>query len=261
MGGTMNAFQSMISMVLLIFVLSVVVQAIQEVLKELLNTKANVMGQVMDQFMGQHLPLDQIKTALSRRGLQITALEHFDSEAFRHLLDGMNFQNPQLQTLLPSGQQTLDRFKENIASSYEAARAMFQAVYTRRNKQFVLVTTFLVVILLNANIISLYNQISVDSIVQQTLLGQAQRIKPPEESQQGDLKIVYNKSREQISSALEQYPILLRTSKFKDDFAHPVRAALGLLVMGSLVSLGAPFWNDVLKSITGINNALGTRRM
>jgi hypothetical protein len=28
--------------------------------------------------------------------------------------------------------------------------------------------------------------------------------------------------------------------------------------MGVLVSLGAPFWNDVLKGATGVNNALNS---
>jgi hypothetical protein len=33
-----------------------------------------------------------------------------------------------------------------------------------------------------------------------------------------------------------------------------------LLVMGLLVSLGAPFWNDVLKGVMGVNHALNTGR-
>jgi hypothetical protein len=31
-----------------------------------------------------------------------------------------------------------------------------------------------------------------------------------------------------------------------------------LFLMGLLVSLGAPFWNDVLKGMMGVNNALNT---
>jgi|HubBroStandDraft_1064217.scaffolds.fasta_scaffold51449_3 hypothetical protein len=30
----------------------------------------------------------------------------------------------------------------------------------------------------------------------------------------------------------------------------------GLFIMGALVSLGAPFWSEVLKGATGVNNAL-----
>jgi hypothetical protein len=35
-------------------------------------------------------------------------------------------------------------------------------------------------------------------------------------------------------------------------------ALLGLIVMGGLVSMGAPFWNDILKGFTGLNNTLNS---
>jgi hypothetical protein len=255
----MSTFQTTISIVLLVYILSVIVQAIQEILKAVLRTKAGVMEQIIQRFMGDHLDLDQVKGALKVRGLQITDLESFDKDSFRHLLDGISFRDQQLQNLLASAQATQDEVKDHIAASYEAARGAFQAAYTRKNKLFVLAGSFVVVILLNANIIFLYDQISVDSVAQQTLLGQVQKIELPK-AQEGDLTEVYSKSREQIGSALEQYPILMRTSKYQGDFTHPVEAMFGLLMMGALVSLGAPFWNDVLKSMAQINSTLTAPR-
>jgi len=35
---------------------------------------------------------------------------------------------------------------------------------------------------------------------------------------------------------------------------------IGLLLMIGLVSLGAPFWNDVLKSASGANNELNSKK-
>src|SRR5260370_995691 len=84
----MSTFQTMISLVLLIFVLSVMVQAIQEVLKAFLNTKSAVLKQIVTEFMGQHLSLQQVEGALTARGLNVTALEHFDKQDFRQLLEG-----------------------------------------------------------------------------------------------------------------------------------------------------------------------------
>ena len=244
----MSTFQTIVSVLLLVYVLSVVVQAIQEIVKAILGTKAGVMARIIEQFMGQHLTLTQVSTVLEARGLNIADLENFNTAAFRHLLDGITFAAPQLQGLVASAQATAEQIKDNIAASYEAARAAFQAAYTRRNKMFVLATSFIVVLLLNANIIFLYDQISADSVTQQALVGRAHKIEVPTAAQ-GDLKVIYDKDREQISSALKQYPILIRTSRYKDDFTHPLSAVIGLLLMGALVSLGAPFWNDVLKSL------------
>jgi hypothetical protein len=255
----MNTLETMISIVLLIYVLSVIVQAIQEVVKAMLGTKAEVMKLIIMQFMGEHLRLDQVMGALAARGLKIADLENFNVEAFRQLLDGIKFDDQQLKGLVDKAQATSEEIKAHIASSYEAARVAFQTAYTKRIKIFVLVTSFIVVIVLNANIISLYDQISADSVVQQTLAAQVQNIELPK-SPTGDLQSVYKNSREQISSVLEQYPILMRSAEYKQDFTHPFKAVLGLLVMGILVSLGAPFWNDALKSLAAANNTLGTKR-
>ena len=72
-----------------------------------------------------------------------------------------------------------------------------------------------------------------------------------------DLGMTYQNSRNQIKGVLKNYPILVRTKEFPGEFHdNPFTCLCGLLAMIGLVSLGAPFWNDVLKSLTGVNNAL-----
>ena len=57
---------------------------------------------------------------------------------------------------------------------------------------------------------------------------------------------------------------MVRWSVWKGDYPDGITSrkgvytALGLVFMITLVSLGAPFWNDVLKGLTGINNKLNT---
>src|ERR1700732_4521975 len=169
----MGIFQTLLSLVLLIFVPSVGVQAIQEVIKTALNTKAGVMKQTIEKFMGDHLTLPQVQDALHLRGLDITALENFNKQDFRHLLDGIQFKNGQLQGIVASAQATVEQAKDNIAASYEAARAAFQKAYTRRNKVFVVVLSLLVVVVLNANVVVLYELLSSDQAAQQAIVGKA----------------------------------------------------------------------------------------
>lgn len=259
--SAMNTFQTLVSLVLIIFVLSVIVQAIQESAKALLSTKANVMEQTLIKFMGNHLTLPQVKDALNARGLDITALENFNKEDFRHLLDAIPFENAQLQGVVNSAQATADQVKDNIAASYEAARALFQQAYTRRNKLFVVAFSLFVAGILNANPIILYEQISADQVAQQAIIGKAVAVESDksanETSAQRDIGAAYSSSRSQIVAALRSYPILMRTNFYKQDLQdHPYTEVPGLLIMGLLVSLGAPFWNDVLKSMMGLNTAL-----
>src|SRR5260370_1438087 len=129
----MSMFQTLMALVVLIFLLSVIVQGVQEVLKSLANTKAQTMVETIQRFMGEHLTLPQIQAALQTRGLDVTALEHFNKDDFRHLLDGIQLAEPQVQGIVASANATAEQVKDNIAGAYGAARAAFQKSYASKN--------------------------------------------------------------------------------------------------------------------------------
>jgi hypothetical protein len=267
----MGELQTLLALVVLIFVLAVIVQAIQEILKSFLNTKCDTMEKVISQFMGNKLPLAQVKTALGARGLDITALESFTKADFRKLLDGIPLQNQQLEGLVTSANASLDELKDNVASAYEGARLQFQKAYSQKNKRWVMVISFLLVLVLNASIVRLYEVLSVDQKISQSIAGTASSLFTANQEQsnsgaaqdnkraEDNAMQIYESNRKVIEQQLNKYPILLRTTKYKDDIVtEPIGEILGLIIMGLLVSLGAPFWNDVLKGVMGVNNALNT---
>jgi hypothetical protein len=263
----MGTFQTLLALVVLIFILSVIVQALQEILKSLLNTKAEAMEETVKKFMGDSLTLPQVKDALQRRGLDITALEDFSKQDFRHLLDGIQFDDSQWKGILVSTTATLDQAKENIAGAYEAARAFFQKSYTTKNKKWVLALSFLVVLALNASSITIYEILAANQNLTQAISGTASSMvsaeKPAQNSASASQALnaadVYDKNRKTITEDLQKYPILFRTLCYPTDLRQePFNEVVGLLLMGLLVSLGAPFWNDVLKGLMGVNNALNT---
>jgi hypothetical protein len=267
----MSTLQTLMALVVLIYVLSVIVQAVQEVVKSLLNTKAKTMEATITKFMGEHLTLDQVNGALQQRGLDITALEHVNKDDFRHLLDGIRFTEQQIQRIpnvVALQNATVDQLKDHAASAYEAARGAFQKAYTKKNKIFVIAISFIVVIVLNANLIMLYEEVGADQVMAQAIVGKAEKTDPGKcnpnnknSDLQSDLAKTYSANRDCVKTALKAYPVLVRWSKEKwseDWDESKVGTIFGLLVMGVLVSLGAPFWNDVLKGVTGVNNTLNT---
>ena len=221
----MSTFQSLIALVAVIFALSVIVQAAQEFLKKLLGTKADVMAKTIEKFMGDHLTLAQVTQALNVRGLDLTALETFKAQEFRQLLDGIPFGQAQLQGVVVSGENTVDKFKDNIAASYEAARAAFQKAYTTKNKWFAFGLSLAVVALLNANLIILYQNVSADPAAQQAIVSRLLAFNSNQtatgesnQSQQEDPKTAYIDARTKIVQALRTEPILARTAKYGEDF-------------------------------------------
>lgn len=157
----MATFQTLLAVVVLIFALSVIVQALQEVVKSALNTKAGVMASTMTTFMGDLLTVPQIEGALKVRGLDLTALENFSKDDFRHLLNGVDFSSQSLKGLVADANATIEQKKDNVAAAYEATRASFQKAYTSKNKLFAVVISFALVFALNANLLMLYEEVAV----------------------------------------------------------------------------------------------------
>jgi|SRR5579863_1373735 len=280
----MSELQTFLAVVVVIYVLCVIVQALQEVVKWALNTKAKTLESVIKDFMGQHLlTLDQVQDALKKRGLEITALEHFQKDDFRRLLDGIEFTAQQVQMIpgvvgqvntaagqvnaaVSQASAAVEQFKDHAAAAYDGFIAKFQQCYTSHNKRWVIGISFVVVLALNASIIKIYEILAVNQTMAQAIAGTAPTIaNSGQQSQSGtagqsqDAANIYSKNREAITNYLKQYPVLLRTSEYPDDLKNEAGLeVLGLVLMGALVSLGAPFWNDVLKGMMGVNNALNS---
>jgi hypothetical protein len=269
----LNTLQSVTAVIALIFALSVIVQAIQEFIKNLLQTKSNAMKQALDEFMGNMLNSAEVQTALKVRGLDVSALESFSNSDFRNLLDAIPFDQQKVQALVQGGQASLDKIKDNIASAYQGALARFQKIYQTKNKQIAVVLSLFVVLLLNANVVFLYESISADPATQQAIMSKVQTIVSADtdtnanananpgtndgtSAQVSTLHDSYLKARGHVATVLNTDKTLVRTCLYCGDWSsNRLKTILGLLLMAALVSLGAPFWNDVLKGATGVNNA------
>lgn len=262
----MSQLQTFLALVVLIYVLCVIVQAVQEIVKWALSMKATTMKGVIEKFMGELLTVDQVETALKNRGLDITALEHYSKDDFRSLLNTIPFTEQQIQqipNLLGIQNTTLDQFKEHAAAAYDAAMAKFKQSYTKNNKIWVIGLSFIVVLVLNASVIQIYEVLAVDQTMSQAIAGTAQTIagsaSQPAPSDCPAGAEIYCTNRKIISAYLGKYPVLFRTLEYSKLTGDQITLEiLGLVLMGVLVSLGAPFWNDVLKGINGVNSALNS---
>ena len=271
----MGTLQTLLALVVLIYILCVVVQFMQEGVKALLNTKGETMRKVIQNFMGDKLlQPDQVEAALTNRGLDgLAALEHLNKEDFRKLIDIVPFTQDQLQAL-NEAKVSVDQFKDRAEAAYDAAMAKFRRLYAAKNKQWVIAVSFAVVLALNANLVRIYEELAADQVMSQAIAGTASKLEKTSNQPQGneggqapssaeDFVKVYNDNRQAIEGNLREYPILVRWSKWRKDYqgtgaAGALYTFLGLPVMALLLSLGAPFWNDVLKGVTGINNVLNT---
>jgi len=254
----MSTLQTLLALVVLIYVLCVIVQFLQEGVKALLNTKAKTMEKVIQKFMGEDLlKPNQVEAALKSRGLDsLAALENFNKDDFRQLINAIPFTNEQLQ-ILDKAQTTVEQFRDHAEATYDGAMAKFQRLYAANNKRLAIGLGFAVVLALNASAIKIYEILAVNEAMSQTIVATASTANQPNPGGGTSQAFVPDQTREAITKELQDYPILLRTTKYPTDIKDAWND-IGLIIMGLLVSLGAPFWNDILKGMTGVNNALNS---
>lgn len=265
----MNTYQTLIAMVVLVFVLSVIVQALQEIVKSLLQTKADTMSTTIQDLMGGPAVLQQIRGVLNTRGLEITDLEHFSKHDFRQLLEETSLLAPRAAGQTAALDSAFEDLKNRVVSVYDAARASFRRRYTRKNKMSATLLSCFVVLTLNASLIRVYEVLAANQAMSQAIAGTAPALVGGNNSshtngssaQSADPSEIYSRNRQAIMADLQKYPILVRTRNYPQDFRQePFDEIFGLLLMVGLVSLGAPFWNDVLKGTTGLNHILSNNK-
>ncbi|MEP7339515.1 MAG: hypothetical protein ABI977_17390 [Acidobacteriota bacterium] len=158
-------------------------------------------------------------------------------------------------------------------SWYGTIMKSFEERYVRSMKTCALVISLLTVILLNANLFDIYRQISGNDRMRDQLVNAGQQISQKLDAQRAagqtsasqtdaTIKQVADESRKNI-----QENIVVYTSfgfegpgwwkKPGPLFPHgKFEAILGWLLMTALLSVGAPFWQDVLASLFGLKNLL-----
>jgi len=259
----MSTFQTLLALAVLIYALCIIVQAVQEVLKSLLGTKAKTMEGVIRKFMGEKLLTpEQVETALKRLGFEnLTALENFNEDDFRQLMEAIPMTAddlPEIRKVLGKADATIDQFKEHAEAAYDAAMAKFQRLYAANNKKLVIGLSFAIVLLLNASVIKIYGVLIADQAMSQRIAATGSTVGQPNPGGGASQTFDPDAITQEVTKELQAYPILLRTGEYPTDVKDPVNEFGGLIIMGILVSLGAPFWNDLLKGMTGVNNALNS---
>ncbi|MEW6291660.1 MAG: hypothetical protein AB1545_17655 [Thermodesulfobacteriota bacterium] len=169
-----------------------------------------------------------------------------------------------LLLLLDDAQDDLDRFHHNIETWYNDAMDRISGWYKRKAQAVSLIIAFLVSFSLNADTFQIAKSLANDPVMRQAIVNQAQEM--AQESQaapenRADSKGMAPKSLDEIKNELDKTGLPFgwqnaQVEKMNNDglLAWLTKLA-GLLITTLAVSLGAPFWFDVLNKITNIRSA------
>ncbi|MBS1791912.1 MAG: hypothetical protein JST85_29670 [Acidobacteria bacterium] len=149
--------------------------------------------------------------------------------------------------------------------------------YARSMKTCALVISIVVVIALNANLFGVYRQISGDQAMRDLIVQSGESIlqksrdqqnagQLPQQQQTTDQLADLSQSIEQVKQASSLYTdfgfsgpkwmVDAWNTRDKITRYQVLETLLGWIVMTALLSVGAPFWQDVLESLFGLKNFL-----
>jgi hypothetical protein len=258
-----------IAVALVFLLLSLIVKGVQDLLKHVLNNKEDAMTEVLIKFLGPEVKdglSKALKTVFGQKNVGF--LERFNVDEFREILDKANGQKLGSALCENLKESDVNRAKELAVKQFTNAMTAFQKLYERKMGLTVFLLSLAVVLLLNANIVSIYEEIRANSVTRTAL------VKIAEQKYSNTLEIAEGDTDDEVSAALEEdrarikdylteAPIIMRGviggnyHLYATDFErHPFIMIPGLLFSAFLVYLGAPFWHDLLQSLLSGRNIL-----
>lgn len=179
----------------------------------------------------------------------------------------------------------LKKVLEDIETWFDVTKKAFQDHYERRMKTWALVVSGILVLALNANVIDIYREFATQKSVREAAVAMGQRfLSVPIDSLTRQTSAPKNDTTRvesnrdsiivgQIKENVSQIQKILSDNSFQlfrwtkpphlrsqTWFLDLVTTLFGWAGMALLVSLGAPFWYDLLKTLFGVKNLLQKKR-
>jgi hypothetical protein len=158
-----------------------------------------------------------------------------------------------------------------IEAWYDPIMQGFEERYARHMRTWAFVISSILVVMVDANLPRLYKRMATDEVSKQRVLAEATTIQQRymsqiaaarEQNNQPLLHDLTNRLNDELDEATASYPALglemLDVEAFwnRTTALEKTKVILGWVLMAFLLSLGAPFWHDILQSLFGLKEFL-----
>jgi hypothetical protein len=164
-----------------------------------------------------------------------------------------------VSSLLDDAEGNLKRARENFEKWFDEGMDRVSGWYKRESKKIIFACALVVTLVLNADTISITKTLFQDPVMRAGLVATAQEIaKQPGNNTSEDAKKKITLINEEMKRL--QVPIgwTKKSLDMFNSFWQILSKAVGLFLTGLAVSLGAPFWFDMLNKFINLRSA-GTK--
>lgn len=154
---------------------------------------------------------------------------------------------------------------------YDPIMQGFEERYARHMKTWAFIISAILTVMVDANLPRLYKRMATDEVSKNRVIAEANKIQQRYIDQiaqaraandQSMLHELTSRLNDELDEATASYPALgLEMLDFeafwnRTTAIEKVKIVMGWLLMSFLLSLGAPFWHDILQSLFGLKNFL-----
>ena len=281
-----KTLDTVIAMVIVLLVLSLIVQSLQTIVKKWFKIKSrSILDSLHDLFDYVGVKEMQVKEAAQASEQLVEAVKGELKKLGRvslirkHAMVDSIAKDDLMKILDRIGANNL---RGEVDKWYETVMQGFEERYTRHMKTVAICISVVVVIFFNANFFQVYQNISKSDQLRTVLIAQSEDVNrrlnalqqqgsqaPGTEQQQLEA------AQKQLAADIDNVASLGFTPLRREQVAaffsgevepmHALKVLIGWAIMVMLLSVGAPFWQDVLESLFGVKNLLrgksGTRNV
>ena len=172
--------------------------------------------------------------------------------AVEKLPEGSDLRTAML-VLIDEAQGDIKKVRTNIEDWFNNTMDRVSAWYKARAQTVTFVVALFVAVLMNADTIEITRHLSNDPALRNALVTQAQAYANQESGETAAVTPASVKKIEESVARLEKLGLPLGWKNLPEDWDLGTKA-LGLLLSTLAISLGAPFWFDVLKKVASLKN-------
>ena len=211
-----------------------------------------------------------------------SALADASIPVLEHLAEGFNsiaICLTKLRTEFDSAIAPLRSKLKETESWFDTVMQSFSERYARGMKTWAIVISFLIVVLLNANFFNIYQKISTNEALRNSLVQNQAQLKELQQTAESaaaepigtapGLKATLNEQQSTVRGEIDAYasfgfkPLSLEQVRHWatgkptwNGLFHTTEILTGWILMTLLLSVGAPFWEDTLESLFGLKNII-----
>lgn len=171
----------------------------------------------------------------------ITALDK-DSDLRRNLL-----------ILYDDAQNSIEKFKKNIETWFDHSMDRVTTIYQRSARKIIIIIAFLVAAVANADTLELADELANNPVLRGSVARQAeQHMNIQGLSADNDTA---SEQIEQIQEHIQTLGVPLGWETLPEGIAGWLNKILGITITAFAISLGAPFWFDLISKISAIKSS------